>query len=351
MDLLIFIGAIAALIFFHELGHFMAARFFKVGVDEFGIGFPPRMVRLFHWRGTDYTINWLPLGGFVRLSGENDPDVPGGFMSAHPLKRIAILLAGPAMNILIAILLYSLAMSRVGIPDASRVLIMDVAANSPAAQAGLASGDLLVRINEVDANSTDAVQQAVRDSLGKDTQITVERNGETLQYTLVPRENPPEGEGAIGIVMGHPSEPINIVRALPLGAGTVTDIGYNLLTLPMQVARGSVAPDEARLIGFKGMYDIYQEVKEVETSPAVPASLNLLAYFAMISTSLGVLNLLPIPALDGGRILFTLPELFFGKRLPPRLETAVNAVSFMLLIALLVYINLQDFINPIQLKP
>lgn len=348
-DILIFIGAIAALIFIHELGHFLAARLMGVGVEEFGLGFPPRLVKLFHWKGTDYTINWIPLGGFVRLAGENDPEVAGGFMNAHPLRRIFILLAGPFANILVAVLMYAFAFSQVGRPDTSKVLIIDVAPNSPAQQAGLMPDDLLLQINESAADSTAAVQQAVQESLGQETLLLVDRSGELIETTLVPRENPPEGQGAIGIVMGNPTVPINLVEALPIGAGTVGEMGYNLLTLPVMVAQGSIDSDQARLVGYKGMYDIYQQVKEVETSPDVPAFLNLMAYFAMISTSLGILNLLPIPALDGGRILFTLPELLFGKRIPPRLETAVNAISFMVLIALLVYINLQDFINPIQL--
>lgn len=348
-DLLIFIGAIAALIFIHELGHFLAARLMGVGVDEFGLGFPPRMVKLFHWKGTDYTINWIPLGGFVRLSGENDAEVSGGFMQAHPLKRIFILLAGPFANILVAVLLYAFAFSQVGRPDTSKVLIIDVVPGSPAHQAGLLPDDLLMQINDIRADSTTSVQQAVQDSLGTETLVVVDRNGQAFETSLVPRENPPEGEGAIGIVMGNPTVPINLLQALPIGAGTVGEMGYNLLTIPVMVAQGDIDSEQARLVGYKGMYDIYQQVKEVETSPDVPAFLNLLAYFAMISTSLGILNLLPIPALDGGRILFTMPELLFGKRIPPRLETAVNAISFMVLIALLVYINLQDFINPIQL--
>jgi regulator of sigma E protease len=351
MDILIFIGAIAALVLIHEGGHFIAARLLKVDVEEFGIGFPPRLVKLFHFKGTDYSINWIPLGGFVRLRGETDPDVPGGFMTAKPIVRIGILLAGPAANILLAVILYAAAFSMVGVPDTSRVLIMNIAPNSPAEQVGLAAGDLLIQINDIQAENIESVQTAVRESLGQDTLIVVNRGGETLEFTLIPRTNPPEGEGAIGIGMGNPTNPISLLQALPMGFGTVGDMGYSLLTLPVQVAQGAIAPDEARLIGFKGMYDIFQEVKEAETSPTVPPAFNLLAFFAMISTSLGILNLLPIPALDGGRILFTLPELLFGKRIPHRFENAVNAISFMLLLALLVYINLQDFINPIQLTP
>jgi regulator of sigma E protease len=236
-------------------------------------------------------------------------------------------------------------------PDTSKVLVMEVAPNSPAHTAGLLPGDQIVGINGVDAGSTLTVQETIRESLEKDTLISINRSGELIDVTLVPRSNPPEGEGAIGITMSHPSIPISVWQAIPMGASAVGERTYTLLTLPVEVARGAIAPSDARLVGFKGMYDIYQEVQEIETGPSVPQSINLLAFFAMISTSLGILNLLPIPALDGGRILFTLPELLFGKRLPHRVENAVNAISFMLLLALLLYINLQDFINPIQLSP
>lgn len=351
MDALIFILAIAALIIIHEMGHFLAARLLKVGVDEFGLGFPPRLVKLFRFKGTDYSLNWIPLGGFVRLRGENNPDVPDGFAASKPWTRIAILLAGPFANILTAVIIYAVVVSMIGREDTSKVLVMGIAPESPAQQVGMLTGDVLVSIDGEPTNSITGVQQTVRDNLGKEISIVVNRNGELMELTLVPRTDPPEGQGAIGINMGHPTIPISLVEAFPYGIGAVGDMAYNLLTLPVQISRGAIAPEDARLVGFKGMYDIFQEVREVETGPAIPPIVNIMAFFGMISTSLGFLNLLPIPALDGGRILFTLPELIFRRRIPHRFETAVNAISFMLLLILLVYINLQDFINPIQISP
>jgi regulator of sigma E protease len=350
MDLLIFIGALAGFILLHEIGHFLAARLLKVEVEEFGFGIPPRMLKLFTWRGTDFTLNWIPLGGFVRPRGENDPAVPGGLAAASPWVRFGVLIAGPLMNILTAILLYAIAFSRVGVPDTTKVLVMEIAPGSPAEQAGLLPGDLLLEVNGKPVPGQSAVHDAIQASLGMETAIVYERAGQRGTVTLVPRSNPPEGQGAIGITMVNPSRPVSVLQVLPYGALAVTDLGYNLLTLPVQLARGAVAPEEARLVGFKGMYDLYQEVREVEASPVVPREFNTLAFFAMISTSLGVLNLLPIPALDGGRILFLLPEMLFRRRVPHRLETAIHTVSFMLLLFLLVYINLQDFINPVNFQ-
>jgi regulator of sigma E protease len=113
--------------------------------------------------------------------------------------------------------------------------------------------------------------------------------------------------------------------------------------------RGDVSPEEGRFVGFKGMFDIYQEVRQSEPGPIVPAGVQVLGFFATITISLGILNLLPIPALDGGRILFVLPEIVIGRRIPQEYENVINLVSFALLLVLLLYINLQDFVNPIEL--
>jgi regulator of sigma E protease len=120
--------------------------------------------------------------------------------------------------------------------------------------------------------------------------------------------------------------------------------------LPGQLLRGEASGDQGRLVGYKGMYDIYTQVREADNAPdsTLPPGVNTLSFFASISVSLGLLNLLPVPALDGGRILFTLPEILFRKRIPAAYENAVNFIGFGLLLLLIVYINLQDFLHPIS---
>jgi regulator of sigma E protease len=129
---IIFVVVFAGIILIHELGHFVAARLLGINVEEFGFGLPPRLVKLFQWKGTDFTLNWIPLGGFNKLKGEDDPDIPGGMAAARPWKRILVLVAGVAMNLLTAVLVYTVLFSQVGIPDKHGVLVSLVDTGSPA---------------------------------------------------------------------------------------------------------------------------------------------------------------------------------------------------------------------------
>jgi regulator of sigma E protease len=344
-----FVGALVALIIVHELGHFIAARSLKVEVEEFGIGFPPRLFTLFTLWGTKFTLNAIPLGGFVRPKGENDPDVPGGLANASPWVRIIVLISGPLANLLLAAILYTTIFSRMGSPDTTQVQVVDIAVNSPAAMADLQPGDLIVSVNGQEVNSTDTLSELIGANLGEPTTITYQRGTETGEITLTPRTNPPQGEGAIGIVMGNPTSSIGWFEALPAGTAAVYYHGKALLELPVNLMRGEVSPEEGRLVGFKGMFDIYQDVREGEVFPGTPQDVNIMFFFTNITISLGLLNLLPFPALDGGRIMFTLPEILFRRRVPPEYEGIINLVGFGILIMLLLYINLQDFISPVSL--
>jgi regulator of sigma E protease len=340
---------IAALIIIHEFGHFIAARLFKIPVEEFGLGFPPRIATLFTAGGTKFTLNLLPIGGFVRPKGENDPSIPDGLAAANPWKRLGVLVAGPLSNLLVGVILYAMIISRIGAPIIDQVQVVEVVPNSPAAQAGLQPGDLILEVNGNEINGTDALSAAIYDNLGQETQLTYSHNGGVNTVTLIPRPEPPEGEGAIGIVMSNPTEPVSVIAALPAGVGAVYEHSEVLLTFPVKIIRGEMDASEGRLLGFKGMFDVYQAVQETEVEQNVPEGVNVLGFFATLTISFGILNLLPIPALDGGRIMFTLPEILLGRRVPPKYENAIHLVSLALLLMLLLFVNLQDFINPVSL--
>src|SRR5690606_18824128 len=152
----------------HELGHYLAAKLCGIKVQEFGIGFPPRLVRLFKIQETEFTLNAIPLGGFAMPAGENDPDVPGGFSAASPWKRIFIFVAGPAMNLLAAALLYAIIFMQLGQPDTSIVQVMWVSDDSPAQQAGLQTGDVLTHVNGQAISSTQDIRDAIYANLGEE---------------------------------------------------------------------------------------------------------------------------------------------------------------------------------------
>lgn len=348
VNILQFIGVLASMIILHEIGHFAACLLFGVKVEEFGIGFPPRITRMFTFRGTDYTLNWIPLGGFVRPLGEAQPEVEGGLAASKPLVRIGVYAAGPLMNLLAAVALYAVIFSQLGVPDMTVIQIQDVVPDSPASQAGLQEGDTLLSINEIEVDSYDSLRGEIYENLGDEVMIVFQREGEIGEVSLVPRENPPENEGAIGIMMTSPVQELNWFQALPMAVGATGQHSVAVMKLPGQLIRGSAEPS-GRPVGYKGMYDIYSGAKEGQLLPGTTAEINVLLFLVSITVSLGVLNLLPIPALDGGRILFVLPELIFGRRVSQQVQNVVNAIGFISVILLLIYFNILDFTSPVQL--
>jgi regulator of sigma E protease len=349
IEIATFVAALAGLILIHEFGHYIAARMMKIEVEEFGLGFPPRLATLFTWGGTRFSLNWIPLGGFVRPKGENDPNVPGGLAAANPWKRLFVLIAGPFANLFVGIVLFAMIFNQIGVPITDQVQILEVVPNTPAAAAGLQPGDLILEVEGVTIKSTTTLHDAIYAHLDQPIRLVYSREGNAGEVTLTPRSKPPEGQGAIGIVMGNPTRHVGLIASLPMGTAAVYEQGHALLAFPVRMIQGQVAPEEGRLVGLKGMFDIYQEVRQSEPALDIPRSINIMSFFATISISLGVLNLLPIPALDGGRILFTLPEIILRRRIPPQYENVINMVSFALLLVLLLFINLQDFLNPIAL--
>jgi regulator of sigma E protease len=343
--LAIFILAIVALIIVHEFGHFVAARLLGVEVEEFGLGFPPRLLTLFEAGGTKFTLNAIPLGGFVRPKGENDPAVEGGLAAASPWVRLVVLTAGPLMNLLVGVLLSAIIIARVGEP--SHVTIGEVVPDFPAAQAGLLPGDVILKANGQEVRNNEEVRNQIYSNLGKPILFVVQRGEEVQEFEVTPLAEPSPDQGAVGVYMEQGYTPIPLARAVPRGFQAVYDYISDLLHLPVQLIRGEVDPALARPVGFKGMYDIYQQARE-ETIPGVPAGVSVLAVFTAITISLGLINLFPFPALDGGRIMFTLPEILLRRRIPQEYENAINLVGFTLLLLLMLYINIQDFVRPIR---
>jgi len=382
-----FVFVFGLIIFVHELGHYLMAVILGIPVAEFGFGYPPKLIRLFRWRGTDFTLNAIPFGGFVRFEEEvpideteelsakaivvetpcGEPDIIiepetqeaktktvdsgiiGGITQAPKWKRFLILVAGPTMNFILGIIVLVIMFNAIGSPDPTRVIIADIAPNSPAAQAGLEVRDLVKTINGVKIDSNEALSNQVQANLGKEIEIVVLRESQEFTTHLIPRENPPEGEGAIGIIMDNPKLPAKFGDTLKSAFGTFWNQVKTTLTLPIQLIQGVVQPEEARIVGIKGIYDMFAYAEEADQIIDNDLPIMRLSLLSIVSIAVGITNLLPIPALDGGQILFLLIETITRKKMPERVANAINTVFFFLLIALMIFITFRDFINPIQL--
>ncbi len=351
LTILQFVLAFGLLALFHEMGHFIFAKLFKIDVEEFGLGYPPRAIKLFRIKETLFSINWIPFGAFVKIRGENDPDIPGGFSDAKPWRRILVLLGGPLMNILTAIILFSIIFSQMGAPKTDVVQVSGVNEGSPAEHAGIEKDDIIIEIDATPVSSLEQMTTLVSSKTGETITLVLQRGAARVVVIAVPRVDPPEGEGPLGVSISNPYEPISWFQALPQSFSWTGELFKQFLTLPIRLIRGELDASQARLVSPIGLYSVYAQTRELQaqeeaSSPGL-AAINIFWFFANISVLLGITNLLPLPALDGGRIIFILPEMIFKKKIPAKFESIVHLTGFVLLLALMSFLFIQDIINPV----
>ena len=299
--------------------------------------------------GTEYTLNWLPLGGFVRMLGEEGLSGKGSFGDAPKRWRAITLLAGPGMNLIAALVVFT-ATYMIGYPEIP-ILVRDVAAGSPAQQAGLQTGDAIVAVGGDPIRRIDQVQSFVSAHRGGSVNLTVKRGDQTFAVTVTPRtvEQTPDGQGAMGVQLG--SDGNYNVRAYPFGqslAFAFSDIGdtvQQIVTLPTRLLSGLIAPSDARVMGPAGISEV--AALSVQRTLDTGESWWILSLVAQISLALGITNLLPLPALDGGRLIFVLLEAVRRKRIAPEREAIVHLIGMALLLGLMVLITIQDISHPI----
>ncbi|MCX6054800.1 MAG: M50 family metallopeptidase [Chloroflexi bacterium] len=354
LSILEFILAFGSIVFLHEFGHFIFARLNKIEVEEFGFGYPPKIVRLFKAWGTEFSLNWIPFGGFCRLKeGSGDASEKGSFLAANPWRRLLTLLGGPIINLIIGMIIISFLFTRTGAPDYRKVEIIAIAAGSPAETADLQVGDLILEVANTPIDSINKLSEAITPNLGKSVVMVLARQAQTLSVTITPRLEQPANEGPLGVTISNPVVKIKYFEAIPMAFSTTIDQGVQLLMLPVNLISGQIAPSQARMVSVKGIYDIFAQVQTIDKAEAVvdPSQKNLNTYWflAIISIALGFSNLLPIPALDGGRILFLLPELLFKKKIKPELEGRVHMIGYFALIGLMVVMVINDILNPVVL--
>jgi len=382
LTIVIFVLVLSVLVLVHELGHFLTARRFGVKAEEFGLGFPPRALGVYKnkhgkwlWifgnravedieksedanlhpaaKSTVYSVNWLPLGGFVKIKGENGEgqNEKDSFAYQKIWKRVIILAAGVVMNVILAWFLFSVGYM-IGLPQSTdtvaknaivsepKVMIAQVVAKSPAEAAGLKEGDAVLRINNEVIGTEKALQDAVAFNDGKATSIVVRRAGKEQTLSVVPVAK--NGDRAtIGVaIYSASSVRYPFFSALVEGANTtgwmIKQIVVAFVGLFRDIFAGHKVGDQ--FAGPVGIATITGQAARLGFA-------YLLQFTALLSLNLAVINILPLPALDGGRIFFLLIERIKGTPVKREVEAIIHNIGFFLLIALILFITYKDIIK------
>lgn len=335
------LGVLIVLVLVHECGHYFSARLFKVKVDEFGLFFPPRLWS-FTRGGTRYSINAIPIGGFVKLAGEEDPKVPGSLAGKKPWVRIIVLAAGSIMNAILPLILFTLAFMIPHDVVKGEVVVQEVAPDSPAEQNGIQVGDTILTVNGKTVESLADVSTQINLKLGQEVEIVVEHTDATREaITVVPRWEPPENEGAVGIVSSMPDastvrESLPFWNAIPRG---FTECYDTYILYKNGIISLIIGATPATIAGPVGIAELTGEAARAGFS-------YLLQFAAFFSINLAIINLFPLPALDGGRIVFVIIEwIRGGKRISPRVEGLIHTAGFFLLLAAMLAITYQDIVR------
>ena len=350
---------LSVLVFIHEFGHYSVARFFGVHVEEFGLGLPPRAFGRKIGR-TIYSLNWLPFGGFVKLAGEDEAEeheqkgtVKGTkrfeyFWARSKKERAAILVAGVTMNFLLAVALTAFLLTQ-GVPEPSgTVSVKKVVEGSPAAAAGLLEGDVLVSIKEAATTvepkkltTAGGLISYVGDHKGKLLTFDVVRSGERFAILITPRVTYPVGQGPMGVAVSDVETRVYSLSEAP-GKAVVVNLtrGRDMLvslvaTLYRLVTFQSVGGEVSGPIGIARV-----------TGEAVKFGWKaVIEFMSILSLNLAVLNILPIPALDGGRLAFVFLEKILGKKVRPAFERNAHQIGMIILIGLILLVSISDIMK------
>jgi len=336
------------LIFVHELGHFIFAKLFGVGVEKFSLGFGPKVVGK-QYGETEYLISAFPLGGYVKMIGESpDAELEEGdrsrsFMGKHPLKRIVIVAAGPLFNLLFAALLF-IVIYMIGVPAAT-TKIGEVMAGKPAAAVGVKAGDVVSAVNGKAVARWDEFSSLIADSKGAPLEIQVKRGGDSLSFRVIPETR--EGKNLFGEKVSYPV--IGVVAA-----GEMVTDRYPPLEA---VVKGSQQCWKIIKLTFVSILKMIEMVVPLDTvggpimiakmagEQASAGGVNFLAFMALLSINLGVLNLLPVPILDGGHLFFYTWELIFRKPVSMRTRELAQQIGLVLLISLMILAFYNDIVR------
>jgi regulator of sigma E protease len=311
-------------IMLHELGHYTVAKLAGIKVNEFSIGMGPKIFQK-QGKETKYSIRALPLGGYVALEGESeDSEDPRSFGNVSVYKRMAVVVAGVIMNLILAIITFMIIASIIGVPSDSNV-IGSVKKDTPAYEAGLLKGDRIVKVDDVDVNSwSEVVENISNKEAGKQINITIKRDGKDLNKKITPIKI--EGQTAIGI--GFSKSPQSIIK---YGFVKTYDVIVEVFVVLGGLFTGKYGV--SMLSGPVGVISVIGQA----TSAGI---INLLFILALISANLAVVNILPIPALDGGKLLFLIIEAISGHKVNEKVESILSFIGIVLLFTLVGYVTI-----------
>lgn len=362
ISIIVFILILAVLVLVHEFGHFIVAKKSGIRVDEFGFGFPPRAKKLFEKNGTVFTLNWIPFGGFVKIFGENGEEgqeQKDSFASKPKLIQAAVLVAGPLFNFLFAWLIVAI-MLMIGSPtlyddayashmkDIS-VSVVEVVENSPADQAEIFVGDKIMSVTYENGSTIQIAQpeDLISAFEGKGVQeiiLEVERKKDVLMIPVTPTYGLYEGQEnpALGIALDE----VGTLRlpphkAIARGLERVWSLTVSTGDFLLSLIKGLLTGDSSQagsVTGPVGIIPVVGNAIEIGFSFVVIIT-------ALISINLAIINLLPFPALDGGRLLFILIETIKGSPINPKASSWINGAGFFILITLMILVTIRDIIN------
>lgn len=376
ISLLVFLIILSLLVFIHELGHFLTAKKFGIKVEEFGMGLPPRA-----WGKkigeTIYSINWLPLGGFVKINGEDaiekvDQNDQTNFMNKKPWQRSVVLIAGVTMNFILALIIFYIILGLNGFKSYPLMLLNDhnfkftdvikipaivtyMEEDSPAKQSGMKYGDSITALEfedqKVQIKSVDDLRDFVKDKEGKEVQVFAfnMETDQTNTYKVTPRYYDSIQQPALGVSLAEGVVLDYSRGAKPAFAGFAHS--YNVMSYSFSIMKDLVSSSfqqktiEPVSQGVSGPIGIFGAVDSVVQNAGKKTLVTLLDLTALLSLSLAVMNLLPIPALDGGRLVFVLYEWVSKKRVSQKVEAWAHNIGYLLLIGLLILITFKDILK------
>ncbi|MBI4812400.1 RIP metalloprotease RseP [Candidatus Falkowbacteria bacterium] len=374
LTLITFLIVLSILVFVHELGHFMVARRFGVRAEEFGWGFPPRLWGIYknqegRWKnvwggrkvddalGTIYSINWFPLGGFVKIKGENGPSAGSGqvedadsFAIQKIWKRAAILSAGVSMNVVLAAMLITIGLL-IGMPQAldgvnpsaevtdRKIQIIQVMPDTPAAAVGLRVGDIIESINDVKFANYQDLQKFVDEHTGEEIYYRLKRSTEEFIAPITPTLMEETGKGGIGIAIAETGiVKYSLFLAVWEGIKTTAVTTWVIIVAFYNLLKGLVLGQGlagAELAGPVGIAVLTGQVARL-------GLVYILQFTAILSINLAIINFFPFPALDGGRVLFLAIEKIKGTPVKREVEAFIHNVGFALLMLLVLVVTFQD---------